>query len=140
MRTITLTAALVAILSPAVQAEGLPIEPGMWEATTTMTMPMMPQPQVNTMKRCFDQSEITTEDFNREGVDPGCEFTSTQIDGNTMAWTVDCPVEGGGTSHGEWQATSEGDRVTGSGKFSVDFQGQTMEMSMSWEGRRIGDC
>jgi hypothetical protein len=49
-------------------------------------------------------------------------------------------VEGGGTSHGEWQATSHGDRVEGSGKITMTMQGQTMEMNMSWLGKRVGDC
>jgi len=56
-----------------------------------------------------------------------------------MQWEVDCPVEGG-TSHGEWQATSEGNTVTGNGLITIAFQGQTMEMTMNWTGKRTGPC
>jgi hypothetical protein len=56
-----------------------------------------------------------------------------------MKWSFDCPVEGG-TSHGEWEATSGGDTVVGKGLITVSFQGQAMEMTMNWEGKRIGDC
>ena len=140
MRPITLAAALLLAGAPSLQAEGLPIDPGMWEMKSTVTIPMFPQPQLNTMTRCLRQSTITTEDFNSEGIDPNCVFGSTQVNEQTMSWTVECPVAGGATSRGNWQATSEGDRVTGSGQFSIDLQGQVTELTVSWEARRTGDC
>jgi len=121
------------------QAEGIPIEPGLWEMTSTMSMPMLPQPRVNTVTECVKNSEISMDDFNTGDMDPGCTFKPAQVDGNTMSWSFDCPVEGG-SSHGEWQATSNGDSVTGDGLISMSLQGQTMEMKMSWEGKRIGEC
>jgi len=85
------------------------------------------------------ESEISMDDMGGEDMDPNCQFEMAQVDGNTMKWSVDCPVEGG-TSHGEWEATSSGDSVTGEGLVTISFQGQAMEMTMSWEGKRIGDC
>lgn len=120
-------------------AEGISVEPGLWKMTSTVTMPMLPQPRVTTVTECMDKSEITMDEIGGEGLDPNCTFDMAQVDGNTMKWSVDCPVEGG-TSHGEWQATSGGDTVTGEGSLTMSFQGQTMEMTMSWEGQRIGAC
>jgi len=72
-------------------------------------------------------------------MDPDCRFEIGEVHDDTMSWSVECPVEGG-TSRGTWTARSGGDTVSGEGNLSVSFQGQSMEMTMSWEGRRIGDC
>ena len=124
---------------PAAWADGIPVEPGLWEMSSTVNMPMMAQPRVTTTTECMKESEISMDDMGGEDIDPNCQFEMAQVDGNTMKWSVDCPVEGG-TSHGEWEATSSGDSVTGEGLVTISFQGQAMEMTMSWEGKRIGDC
>jgi hypothetical protein len=121
------------------QADGIPVEPGLWKMTSSVTMPMLPQPRVTSITECMEKSEISMDEFGGGDIDPNCKFEMAQVDGNTMKWSVDCPVEGG-TSHGEWQATSGGDSVTGEGLLTVSFQGQTMDMIMTWEGQRIGEC
>ena len=130
------------LLAAAVEAraDGIPVEPGLWEMTSTISMPMLPQPQTNTMTECFANGEISVDDVGSQEMDPGCTFETSQLDGATMAWSFDCPLEGGGTSHGAWQATSHGDRVEGSGKITMTMQGQNMEMTMTWQGKRVGDC
>ena len=130
---------LLVLISISALAEGIPVEPGLWKMTSTVNMPMLPQPRVTTVTECMEKSEITMDEVGGEGMDPNCTFDMAQVDGNTMKWSVDCPVEGG-TSHGEWQATSGGDTVTGEGSLTMSFQGQTMEMTMTWEGQRIGAC
>jgi hypothetical protein len=108
--------------------------------TSTVNMPMMPQPQVNTRAECIEEEEISMDDVGGEDMGPECSFETAQADESTMQWSFSCPMEGGGTSRGEWQATSFGDRVTGSGKVSMSMQGQVMEMTLSWEGKRVGAC
>jgi len=127
------------LTAPVARADGIPDEPGMWEMSSTMTMPMLAQPRVTTTTECMTESEISMDDMGGEEMDPNCQFEMAQVDGNTMKWSFDCPVEGG-TSHGEWEATSGGDSVTGNGVITMSFQEQTMEMTMSWQGKRIGDC
>ena len=142
MKAVSYTVLLIGLLpfaAPAAWAEGLPIEPGLWEMNSTMNMPMMPQPRVTTTTECIEKSEISMDDMGGEEMDPNCKFETAQIDVSTIKWSFDCPVEGG-TSHGEWEATSGGDTVTGEGLMTVSFQGQTMEMTMNWTGRRIGAC
>jgi len=133
------TPGILVLISISALAEGIPVEPGLWKMTSTVNMPMLPQPRVTTVTECMEKSEITMDEVGGEGMDPNCTFDMAQVDGNTMKWSVDCPVEGG-TSHGEWQATSGGDTVTGEGSLTMSFQGQTMEMTMTWEGQRIGAC
>ena len=130
---------ILLLTAPVARADGIPVEPGLWEMSSTVNMPMMAQPRVTTTTECMKESEISMDDMGGEDMDPNCQFEMAQVDGNTMKWSVDCPVEGG-TSHGEWEATSSGDSVTGEGLVTISFQGQAMEMTMSWEGKRIGDC
>ena len=130
---------ILLLTAPAARADGIPVEPGLWEMSSIVNMPMMPQPRVTTTTECMKESEISMDDMGGEDMDLNCQFEMAQVDGNTMKWSVDCPVEGG-TSHGEWEATSSGDSVTGEGLVTMSFQGQAMEMTMSWEGKRIGDC
>jgi len=127
------------LAAPSAQADGIPVEPGMWEMSSTMNMPTLPQPRVTSTTECIRESVISMDDMGDGEMDPNCKFDMAQLDGNTMKWSFDCPVEGG-TSHGEWEAISSGDSVTGKGVVTISFQGQSMEMTMSWEGKRIGDC
>lgn len=136
---VLLSTGLLMLVSFSALAEGIPVEPGLWKMTSTVNMPMLPQPRVTTVTECMEKSEITMDEVGGEGMDPNCTFEMEQIDGNTMKWTVDCPVDGG-TSYGQWQATSGGDTVSGEGLLTMSFQGQTMEMTMTWEGQRIGEC
>ena len=138
-RILTAALALAASLSFA-QAATIPVEPGLWEMTSTISMPMLPQPQINKQTDCISKDTLSMDEVGGEDMDPACTLEAGQIDDTTMKWTFDCPVEGGGRSRGDWQATSHGDRVEGSGVMKMEMQGQVMEMTMSWEGRRVGDC
>ena len=138
-RILTAALALAASLSLA-QAATIPVEPGLWEMTSTISMPMLPQPQVNKQTECITRDQLSMDDVGGEDLDPACTLEAAQIDEKTMKWTFDCPVEDGGRSRGDWQATSHGDRVEGSGVMKMEMQGQAMEMTMRWEGRRVGDC
>jgi hypothetical protein len=135
---ILLLATLIALPLSTAVAEGIPIEPGEWKITTTMEMPMLPQPRVQTQTHCFSESEISPESMSMEDLDPRCTFDS-EVDGSTMKWSMEGPAEGG-SSRGDWTATSGGDTVKGNGVITAEFQGQSMVMNMSWDGARIGDC
>ena len=139
IRIISMLPFLLLFAASAAWGDGIPVEPGKWEIISTVSMPMLPQPRVNTTTECFEKSEISIDDMGTEGMDPNCKVETSQLDGNTMKWSFDCPMEGG-TSHGEWEATSDGDTVTGEGMMTVSMQGQTMEMTMVWSGKRIGAC
>lgn len=53
---------LLAFCVPSAWAEGIPVEPGLWEMTTTMNMPMMPQPRTTTTRECMTDSVIDMDD------------------------------------------------------------------------------
>ena len=132
--------ALVVLSVPAAQAEGLAVEPGLWEMTTTMTMPMLPQPQTVTTTDCVEDALLDVEEMSGDDAHPECTFEVSQPDANTVNWVAECPVEGGGTMRAEWQATSAGDSVEGSGSIKMTVMGQDMSMDATFAGRRVGDC
>ena len=120
-------------------AQGVSIDPGLWEMTTTMTMTMMPQPQTTTIKECIEESELSPESFDMDEDNP-CTISAVTIDDNSARWSINCPTEGGPAMEGEWEFTSKGDSISGSGTMTADFAGQKMGFDMTWEGKRIGDC
>ena len=140
MKKLTIAASLLALVSQPVLAAGISVEPGMWEMTTTLNMPMMPAPQTTTISECIEDSDFDFEDMSTEDMDPNCSMSSNQVDDSTIKWTLDCPVEGGGTSHAEWRITSAGKTLEGDGKISVSVMGQEMEMTTTFTGKHTGAC
>jgi hypothetical protein len=130
----------LAMAAPAAQADGVAVEPGLWEMTTTMTMPMLPQPQTFTTSECVEDAVLDVADMGGEDPHPECVFDVSQPDANTVKWSAQCPVEGGGTSRAEWQATSHGDSVEGEGNVTMTMMGQEFSMDATFSGRRVGDC
>jgi len=130
---------LISLVTSPLFAAGIPIEPGLWEMTSTMNMPMLPQPRVTTSMDCIKDSELSPEAMNQENMDASCTFDTRVVDGNTMKWSMNCKTEGG-DSRGEWEVTSHGNTLAGEGTVTVDMQGQSMVMAMKWDGKRVGDC
>ena len=127
------------LISGTSSADGVSIQPGMWEMTSTMTMTMLPQPQSNTFKECIDKDEISPESFNMDEDTP-CQISDMSVEGNTAHWSINCPTEGGPVMEGQWEFTSSGDSISGSGTMSTEFSGQKMGFDMTWAGKRTGDC
>ncbi len=73
IRTFTLLGILL-LAVPAAQADGIAIEPGMWEMTSTMHMPMLPEPRVTTTTECMEKSELSMDEFADGDMDPTCTF------------------------------------------------------------------
>jgi hypothetical protein len=140
MKKILLPALVALAAAPLARADGVAVEPGLWEMTTTMTMPMLPQPQTVTSTDCVEDAVLDVDEMNGAGLDPECVLDISQPDEKTIRWVMDCPVEGGGSSHAEWQVTSDGDTVDGSGTILMTVMGQEMSMDASFNGRRVGDC
>lgn len=140
MKRKSLVLSIFAALASPLMADGMQVEPGLWKMTTTLNMPMLPQPQTNSMEECVEDASFDIEDMSAEDMDPNCTIEMAQVDASTMKWSMDCPVEGGGTSHAEWQATSSGTSIEGSGKINLAVMGQEMEMTTTFSGQHIGAC
>jgi len=136
---VVISSLTVMFFSVSAIAEGVSIDPGNWEMTSTITMTMMPQPQTTTVMGCIKEPELNPEDFNMDEDNP-CNISEVAIDGDTASWSINCPTEGGAVMEGKWEFTSAGDSISGSGTMSMDYAGQEMGFEMSWAGKRIGDC
>jgi hypothetical protein len=128
----------LALLPGSVLAKGVEVEPGLWEMTMTMEMPMMPVPQVRTTTECIEENEINPDAFQMQEDSP-CTIGDVVVDGDTITWTLQCPSDMG-LMAGKWSFTSQGDSMQGDGTMTMDMGGQKMVMTMSWEGKRVGDC
>lgn len=126
-------------LSGIATADGLAIDAGKWEMTSTMTMTMMPTPQTNTVTECIKENEINPETINMGEENP-CAISDVKNDGDSISWSINCPVEGGMVMTGTWEMTSKGDSISGKGSMSTEFSGQQMGFDMTWDGKRIGNC
>jgi len=130
---------LLGLLSASVaRADGVSLEPGLWEMRFSMKMPMLSDPQERTFTDCVEETTFDPEDFQMDE-DSGCSTSSPEVDGGTISWSMECsgPM---GPSSGTWSFTSNGDSMQGEGKMVSDLGGQQMEISMSWSGERLGDC
>ncbi len=136
---IALTGLTILLFSGTAVAKGISINPGQWEMTTTMEMSMLPEPQVRSSTKCITETELSPDDFNMNEDSP-CDITDVSVNGNTARWSISCPVEGGIMIAGQWEFTSGGDSINGSGSMSGDAGGMQIEFKMDWEGQRIGDC
>ncbi len=114
------------------------VEPGQWDMTVSVAMPMLPTPQQRSFSDCIDETEIDPEDFQMDE-DNACTFTDVEESGDTISWNISCPSPGG-TSEGSWSFTSNGDSLNGEGSMSMNMNGQDMEFTTTWSGVRTGAC
>jgi hypothetical protein len=138
MKKIALILAALLTVPFTAMADGVTIEPGQWEMTMSMQMPMFPVPQEQAYTECVKETELDPEDFQMEG-DQACEFSDVEMQGDSISWSMECPNEMGST-RGQWSFTSTGDSMHGNGSMTTEMGGQSMEFTMTWSGKRIGDC
>jgi hypothetical protein len=138
MKIVTLIFSVTALMNTnMVLAEALPIEPGLWEITTTNTNPMTGKKDTQVIKECMTEDKFDPIAMMNE--DESCRVTEDDLDGNTLTFTLNCNMEGGeSTMQGVYQI--EGDHGKGNMKMEFSFGGQTMTSESNTEARRISDC
>ena len=117
-------------------AEGLKIPDGLWRTTSTVSMPMMAQPQTRTEEQCMKDRTFKPSDMTDQN---DCTVKAVNVSGDTMSWQLECPNPAG-TFTGEGRMTVNATKANGEMKTSMSMAGQTMTMKHHWEGQRIGDC
>lgn len=131
-------AILISTFSTAIAGDTISIEPGMWEMTSTMSSPMTPQPRVQTTQDCMTDSEIGPQHLTpEEGGD--CQVIDSNVNDNSMTWSMSCNTPGGAMT-GNGSFTSKGDSGHGNMKMGMSIEGQTFNMEVTWQGKRIGSC
>lgn len=137
--TAIITSLMTLAFSSTVLAEGVSLDPGQWEMTTTMTMSMMAEPKTTTELECITESELDPADFNM-GDDSPCDINDLVVDDNTASWAISCSVMGGMEMEGQWEFTSNGDTIEGTGEMGGEMAGMRVDFKMEWSGKRVGDC
>jgi hypothetical protein len=112
------------------QAEGLPIRDGLWE--TTMQNPMTGE---RTSRECLKDSVLDPRSMLEGQSD--CRMTEQTRDGSTLTFSMECA---GGSGSAEGHMFVEGDRGGGEINMHFDMGGRLMDMTMSWDAVRVGDC
>ena len=126
------------IVSTAVMAENtVSITPGKWQVTTTMSMSMMPQQRVETVKECVTEDVFSAENMLQD--DQSCTFIERKVSSNTLSWTMECATDAG-PAQGKGQFTSHGKSADGTMEMTMIAQGQTFTTKMIWQGKHIGPC
>ena len=126
---------LIGLCSPALAQQ---MEPGEWQFTTTMSSPMMPQPQVMNHSRCVTKEDSDPSKWaDKQQAKSDCKVSPSKQSGGTYSWTVSCPSSG---MQGTGTARVTSSTVESEMRMSGDMGGQKFEMLNKTTGKRIGAC
>ena len=147
----TLSSAARAVLVPIMftasmsvhAAAGPNMKPGLYEITVKMDMPGMPQamPETKT-QRCVTSKDM--EDPRKIG--PGddartkstCEVANYRMQGNTATWSMAC--KGPEQMTGTGSVTYDANGYKGVNRMSMKQGKETLDMTMNYSGRYLGEC
>ena len=135
IRTLAFTLLAATSLGAAAQT----MEPGEWELTTTITSPMMPQPQTATVKRCIKKEDLADSSRWMGGKPPGsdCSLTPGTRDDRGATWEMACPSSG---MKGRGRARYTAGMMDSEMEMSGMAEGKKFELRTKTRGRRIGPC
>ena len=140
MKAISVSALLFTLI-PATVAHAAPpggMRPGLWETSVTSNMtggkPMTSRACV-TARQLEDPKSVVP---RMEDSSMKCEQLDHKTSGATVSWKMRCtgevPLEGTG------QMTASPDSYSGKMDMTMKMQGQSMTMSQTMAGKRVGDC
>lgn len=135
------TAALLTALSGCITtgyANELPMKPGMWETTTTITSSLMGE-QSNTQRTCLSDSTFEPENMMGNLPTEQCNVDE-RITGNTMNVTMNCTIAGGGKLEGTATYTVNGDQARGTAELNMSQAGMQFDMKVESTAVRVGSC
>lgn len=110
------------------------IQEGLWEITSTMSMPGMQMPPM-VHQQCLSEKDLVPQS-KQPGQD--CKITDVKVVGDTVSWKISCTGQGGDMK-GTGTTTYKGSSFDGTMTMTMGGpSGTTVTMKMS--GRRIGKC
>jgi hypothetical protein len=138
MRTPTLLAAVLVLVAPFLaHADGMRIEPGQWEFTTTSSGAMGGAPANKVHTQCIREDSMTPQRFTQEM--KGCRIDEPKFDASSMSWKMSCPSSAGAmTGSGSFRSTGSG--ISGTIDVTMRMGDQEFPMTNRWTGRRLGAC
>lgn len=83
---------------------------GLWQVTTTLSMPTMPNmaPQTNTTTRCMTAEEVAS-DGPSKPESPDCQISNVSINPSAHSYSADMVCSGQTSGHGHLQTTYDSD-------------------------------
>lgn len=137
---LTTIAIVAAFLLPFHAAAAAPnMKEGLWEITVRTEMQGMPggmPPQ--TVQQCITQKELADPSKMTPGTqaDKRCKIADYKMQGNTASWRTACE----GDMTGSGTITYAGSSYTGTQTMSMKHDGRTVDMTVNFTGRHLGDC
>ena len=116
------------------------MQPGEWRFTTTMTSPMMQQPQIGTASKCVSKEEANDPASFMGGDNAaGCNITRGESAPGSYSWTIACEKQG---VTGTGKATFDLTKIESEIRMTVALKegGQKIEMTNRTQGRYLGPC
>jgi len=135
----SLVFAMLAAASSTSVAQQQGMQPGEWELTTTISSPMMPQPQTATVKHCIKAEDLADPSRWMGGRPPGsdCSLTPLERDASGASWEMACPASG---FKGRGRARFAAGMMDSEMQMSGTQDGRKFEMQTKTRGRRLGPC
>lgn len=133
--------AVAATVSALAAGERPNLKPGNWEITVNSVIEGVPPRPAVTMTKCIKPEDIKdTESFaaemqKRHG---NCTVSDMKRSGDKFSWSHSCGDGNSGTT----EFTFHGDSYEGTTMATVPAKGQrsAMKMTISFKGKRTGDC
>jgi hypothetical protein len=112
-----------------------PMQEGLWEISTTMSMPGMPKMPPTRVTHCYTKEDLKDSNKVVPQQKSDCRVTDMKYSGNKVAWKMICT--GKNASKGEGEMIYKG-ATAYEGSMKMETQG--MVMTNKYKARRIGDC
>jgi hypothetical protein len=117
-------------------AAGSPMQDGLWEISSTMSMPGMPYKIPPTrVTHCYTKEDLKDSQKTIPKQEGDCKVTDVKYSGSRMTWKMVCT--GKSASKGEGEIIYKG-ATAYEGSMKMETQG--MVMTSKYNAKRIGAC
>lgn len=126
----------VLLLPATVLAAGSPMQEGLWEISSTMSMPGMPYKIPPTkVTHCYTKEDLKDSRNAVPKQQGDCKVTDMKSSGNRVTWKMVCTGQSAGKGEGEIIYNGP---TAYEGKMKMETQG--MVMTSKYKAKRIGVC
>lgn len=119
-----------------------PYRSGLWEITSVSSNSLMPQPITAKVKRCITERDAQNACGLNQlsgGRNRNCQITNMQVGEGHASWAMSCDspaFNGQGSGHSTFTA----DSYQGTFDMRASMQGNIMQMSTTFSGKRLSNC
>jgi|GEM_PF-963925 Protein of unknown function (DUF3617). len=140
VRPHTLLVLVLPFATLASNLQALELPAGKWGMNSETLTPMATTPITDYSEECIEEDFDPVQMLADSEVSERCEITPTTNTATEFASDLSCNVGQGGTSTGTMRITVNGEEASGEMQMSIAVNGQVMQLSNKWTGRRLGAC